>query len=106
MTGGGRGRRRHGSSTRELDGARRLALRGAPPATTPSAPHVVEGRWLAAGDADGVVLNTSARALAFRDAHVGDTITLSIADRPAAVVGMIDETLTPGAAYVVRDLRR
>ena len=36
-----------------------FALRGAPPATTLIAPHVVEGRWLAADDADGVVLNTA-----------------------------------------------
>ena len=79
-----------------------FTLRAAPAATAMIAPHVVEGRWLRADDTDTVVLNTMARALAFRDARVGDTITLSIDHRPVALrlAGVIDETLTPGAAYI------
>ena len=80
-----------------------FALRAAPPDTAMILPHAVDGRWLAAGDAQGVVLNTTARAIAFRDARVGDTIRLSVAHRPLALrlVGVIDETLMPGAAYVI-----
>ena len=79
-----------------------FSLRAAPPDTTLIAPHVVEGRWLRADDADGVVLNTSARTAAFPAAHVGDTIALSVDHQPQRwrLVGVIDETLTPGAAYV------
>ena len=79
-----------------------FALRAAPPDTAMILPRVVEGRWLAAGDTDGVVLNTAARAIAFRNARVGDTIALAVDHHPLAlrVVGVIDETLTPGAAYV------
>ena len=67
------------------------------------APHLVEGRWLRADDADAVVLNTSARAAAYPAAHAGDTITLTVNHRSQRwrLVGLIDETLTPGAAYVV-----
>jgi putative ABC transport system permease protein len=79
-----------------------FSLRAAPPDTTMIAPHVVEGRWLRADDADALVLNASARAAAFPAAHVGDTIALSVDHRPRRwlLVGVIDETLTPGAAYV------
>ena len=79
-----------------------FTLRAAPPSTAMIAPHVVAGRWLRAGDTDAVVLNTMAHALAFGGARVGDTITLSIAHRQVALqlAGVIDETLTPGAAYV------
>jgi putative ABC transport system permease protein len=77
-------------------------LRSAPPDTRMIAPHVVAGRWLQPDDTQGVVLNTTAHAIAFRDARVGDIITLAVAHRPASLrlVGVIDETLTPGAAYV------
>ena len=80
-----------------------FSLRAAPPDTAMIAPHVVEGRWLRADDADAVVLNTSARAAAFPTAHAGDTIALSVDHRPQRrrLVGVIAETLTPGAAYVI-----
>ncbi|MEO5686131.1 MAG: FtsX-like permease family protein [Burkholderiaceae bacterium] len=79
-----------------------FGLRSAPPDTRMIVPHVVAGRWLQAGDADGVVLNTTAWAIAFGDARVGDLITLAVDHRPTSLrlVGVIDETLTPGAAYV------
>ena len=79
-----------------------FTLRAAPVATAMIAPHVVEGRWLRADDADAVVLNASARALAFRGARVGDTIALAVGHHPVALrlAGVIDETLAPGAAYV------
>jgi putative ABC transport system permease protein len=79
-----------------------FTLRAAPAATAMIAPRLVQGRWLKAGDDGVVVLNTMARAIAFPDARVGDTVTLSIAHRPVALrlVGVIDETLTPGAAYL------
>ena len=77
-------------------------FRAAPPDTTMIAPNVLAGRWLRADETDAVVLNTTARAIGFRDAHVGDTITLAVDHRRLALrlVGVIDETLTPGAAYV------
>lgn len=80
-----------------------FALRAAPPDTSMIVPRVVEGRWLAAGDTDGVVLNTGARAIAFRNARVGDRVALAVDHHPLTlrVVGVIDETLTPGAAYVI-----
>ena len=80
-----------------------FSLRSAPPETAMIAPRVVAGRWLRAGDDDAVVLNTAARAAAFPDARVGDTIALSIQHRPVRwrLAGIIDETLTPGAAYVI-----
>jgi putative ABC transport system permease protein len=79
-----------------------FAFRAAPPDTAMITPEIVEGRWLRADDTDAVVLNTPARAIGFRDAHVGDTITLAVDHRRLALrlVGVIDETLTPGAAYV------
>jgi len=80
-----------------------FALRAAPPDTTMIAPHVVAGRWLHADDGGAIVLNTNARAAAFPGARVGDTIALAVDHRPVRwrVVGIIDETLTPGAAYVI-----
>ena len=79
-----------------------FGLHAAPPETAMILPRLVEGRWLQAGDKDAVVLNTSARAVAFRNAHAGDTVMLAAGHRPLAlhVVGVIDETLMPGAAYV------
>lgn len=83
-----------------------FGLRAAPPDTAMILPHLVEGRWLQASDSDAVVLNTSARAVAFRNVHAGDTVTLAVGHRPLAlhVVGVIDETLMPGAAYVTSAL--
>ncbi len=80
-----------------------FSLRAAPPDTAMIAPHVVEGRWLRADDADTVVLNTATRAAAFPSAHAGDTIALSVDHHPQRwrLVGVIDETLMPGAAYVI-----
>jgi putative ABC transport system permease protein len=80
-----------------------FALRSAPATTTMTSPTPVEGRWLRAEDTDAVVLNTTARRLAFPGAHVGDRLRLSVAHRPLTLrlAGVVDETLTPGAAYVV-----
>jgi putative ABC transport system permease protein len=79
-----------------------FGLRSAPPDTRMIAPHVVAGRWLQPGDTDAVVLNTAAHAIAFGDARVGDSITLAVDHRPTPLrlVGVIDEILMPGAAYV------
>ena len=80
-----------------------FALRSAPPATALIAPSLVEGRWLRADDTDALVVNTTARALAFRDVRIGDVVTLDVAHRAVRLrlVGVAGETLTPGAAYVV-----
>jgi putative ABC transport system permease protein len=80
-----------------------FSLRAAPPDTTMIAPHVTEGRWLRTDDSDAIVLNTNARAAAFPGARVGDTIALAVNHQPVRwrLVGIIDETLTPGAAYVI-----
>jgi len=79
-----------------------FVLRAAPPDTRLIAPHLVAGRWLQPGDTDAVVLNTAAHAIAFGTARIGDTVMLAVDRRPTALrlVGVIDEVLTPGAAYV------
>jgi putative ABC transport system permease protein len=79
-----------------------FALRAAPPDTKLVAHSMLEGRWLQAQDGDVVVINTLARAIAFRDVRVGDWVTLSVDHRPLKlkVVGITRELLTPGAAYV------
>jgi putative ABC transport system permease protein len=82
-----------------------FALRAAPPDTRLVAHTMIEGRWLQALDGDAVVINTLARAIAFRDVQVGDWVTLSVDHRPLTlrVVGVTRELLTPGAAYVTPD---
>jgi putative ABC transport system permease protein len=79
-----------------------FALRAAPAHTAMIAPQVLEGRWLADDDGDAIVLNTAARAAAFPGAHVGDRLALTVNHRSTRwrLAGVIDETLTPGAAYV------
>jgi putative ABC transport system permease protein len=82
-----------------------FALRAAPPDTKLVAHTMIEGRWLQAQDGDAVVINTLARAIAFRDVQVGDWVTLSVDHRPLKLrmVGVTRELLTPGAAYVTPD---
>lgn len=78
-------------------------LRAAPPDTKLVAHTMLAGRWLQARDSDAVVINTLARAIAFRNAKVGDRITLSVDHQSlnVQVVGITRELLTPGAAYVM-----
>jgi putative ABC transport system permease protein len=82
-----------------------FSLRAAPPDTTLIAHTMIEGRWLQAQDGDAVVINTSARAVAFRGVKLGDWVTLSVDHRALSVqvVGVTRELLTPGAAYITSD---
>jgi putative ABC transport system permease protein len=79
-----------------------FSLRAAPPDTRLVAHTMIEGRWLQAQDSDAVVINTLAKAIAFRETKVGDWVTLSVDHRPlkVRVVGITRELLTPGAAYI------
>ncbi len=79
-----------------------FALRSAPPWTTLVAHTLVEGRWLRADDADALVVNSTARAQEFASVRLGDTVTLDIAHRRVALrlVGVVGESLAPGAVYV------
>ena len=80
-----------------------FTLREAPPDTRAIVHQMTAGRWLATGDSDGVVINGLARALAFSDVDVGDTVTLRVNRRPLRlrIVGILREPLTAGAAMVV-----
>ena len=77
-------------------------LRSAPPESKFVESVILSGRWLQAGDVDGVVLNHMA-ATFFPNVKVGDTIRLTINNRTSAfrVVGIVRQNLTPASAYVV-----
>lgn len=78
-----------------------LNLRAAPPETTLVKFPVIAGRWLQPGDTDAVVLNHMVRAQ-LPNVAVGDTVALSVDDRPTTwrVVGIVQEIGSPAAAYV------
>jgi putative ABC transport system permease protein len=79
-----------------------FTLRSAPPESKLLEAPLISGRWLQAGDTDGVVLNQMSAAL-FPNAKVGDTIRLTVNGRTTAfqIVGMIRQILTPATAYVI-----
>ena len=81
-----------------------FVLRSAPPESQMLVSPMLSGRWLQAGDADGVVLNQLAAAL-FPDARPGDTVRLMINGRPATfrLVGVVKQIMTQAAAYVTPD---
>ncbi len=81
-----------------------FALMGPPPATELVRFPLLAGRWLRAGDTDGVVLNHMVLAQA-PDTSVGDWITLSFEGRPTRwrVVGIVEEVGSPAVAYVTDD---
>jgi len=76
-------------------------LRSAPPESKFIESKILSGRWLQADDTDGVVLNHMAASF-FPNVKVGDTISLTIHERTASfrVVGIVQQNLTPAAAYV------
>ncbi len=76
-------------------------LRSLPPESKFMESKIVSGRWLQADDTDGVVLNHMAASF-FPNVKVGDTISLTIHERPSTfrVVGIVRQNLTPAAAYV------
>ncbi len=78
-----------------------FVLMGASPSTTMIDYPVMEGRWLEQGDADVVVLNQIARAMA-GNVNVTDTVLLSIhgETRNWRVVGIVEEIGTGAVAYV------
>ncbi len=79
-------------------------LRSAPPESTLIESPILSGRWLQAGDTDGIALNQLAAAF-FPDVKVGDPIRLTANGRTAAfhVVGIVRQIMTPAAAYVIPD---
>ena len=83
-----------------------FAIRAAPPETELITHTLTEGRWLHAQDSDAVVINTSARAIAFRGVKLGDQVMLNVDHRMVnlRVVGVTRELLTPGAAYITPDV--
>jgi putative ABC transport system permease protein len=62
---------------------------------------ILSGRWLQAGDTDGIALNQVATVF-FPNVRVGDTIRLTVNGRTASfhVIGLVRQIMTPAAAYV------
>jgi putative ABC transport system permease protein len=79
-----------------------FTLRSAPGGSQLISLTMLQGRWLQAGDADGVVLNHMAAAL-FPEAKVGETLKLEINGHPTTLrlVGIAREIITPASAYVL-----
>lgn len=63
---------------------------------------VLGGRWLKAGDTDGIVLNQMATAF-FPNVKPGDTVRLMVNGHAASfhVVGLVKQVMTPASAYVI-----
>jgi putative ABC transport system permease protein len=93
------------SSTYPDEGHGRLTLRAVPPSTRLVDRELSAGRWLRPDDGDVVVLNSAARALAFPNVAIGDTVDLLIRQRPRRfrVVGIVREVMTPAAVYATMD---
>lgn len=79
-----------------------FTLRSFPLGSDLIATPLLEGHFLQAGDTDAVVLNQNARAF-FPDINVGDEIELLIEGevKTFRLVGVIRQTLSPSAAYVL-----
>jgi putative ABC transport system permease protein len=77
-------------------------LRATPPGSRLVELPLLAGRWLAAGDADGVVLNHLAAAQ-FPGVQVGDRVALTADGHTATwrVVGVAREIGAPATAYVI-----
>jgi putative ABC transport system permease protein len=78
-----------------------LTLRSTPPESRMLELPILVGRWLQAGDTDGIVLNQLAAAF-FPAAKPGDAIRAMVNGRTAAfhVVGLVRQVMTPATAYV------
>ena len=78
-----------------------LTLRSVPPESKLIETHMLSGRWLAAGDTNGIVLNQSASTM-FPNARVGDEIRVLVNGQPAAfrLLGIVRQILNPATAYV------
>ena len=78
-----------------------FTLVGLPPTSGLVDFPVLDGRWLAAGDAQGIVLNQTALA-SLPGTAVGDSVTLRTGGRTAdwRVVGVVQELGAPAMAYV------
>jgi putative ABC transport system permease protein len=78
-----------------------FTLRSAQPETDFIGKPMLSGRWLAAGDSAGIVLNQSA-ALMFPNSQVGDEISLLINGQEAKLrlLGVVRQILNPATAYV------
>ncbi len=78
-------------------------LRSTPPESKMLESPILSGRWLQAGDTDGIILNQMAAAVFFPNVKVGDTIRLTVNGHAASfhVVGLVRQIMTPAAAYVI-----
>jgi len=76
-------------------------LRSAPPESKMLESPILSGRWLQAGDTDGITLNQLAAAF-YPNVKVGDAIRLTANGRTSAfhVVGLVRQIMTPAMAYV------
>lgn len=69
-------------------------------------PRLLQGRWLNAGETDGVVLNQVTRSNTVPGVRAGDTVQLIIAGKPTRwkVVGLVEEREGgSGGAYVTAE---
>jgi putative ABC transport system permease protein len=83
-----------------------FTLRAAPPQSQMLQSPILSGRWLQPDDSGAVVLNHLASSVLFPNVVVGDSIQLTVNDRPATfrVVGIVRELLTPATAYVIPEI--
>jgi len=79
-----------------------FTLRSFPLGSDLIATPLLEGRFLQTGDTDAVVLNQNGRAF-FPEANMGDEIELLIEGevKTFRLVGVIEQTLSPSAVYVL-----
>ena len=79
-----------------------FVLRSAPPESKLIDSVILSGRWLQAGDDQGIVLNHMAAAF-FPNVKAGDTIHLTINQGTSTfrVVGIVRQNLVPASAYVI-----
>jgi putative ABC transport system permease protein len=83
----------------------RITLRAVPASSNMLAVDLIAGRWLDAADHDAIVVNSTARAVAFPHTGVGDTVDLLIRHQPRQlrVVGITREIMTAGTVYTTGD---
>lgn len=78
-----------------------FTLRSMPVGTRLVSLHLLDGRWLEAGDTNAVVLNHNAQAM-LSQAQVGSVVDLRVNGHAGSykVVGIAREIITPAAVYI------
>lgn len=79
-----------------------FSLRAMPPGSNLIESPMRQGRWLAATDIDGVLLNQNAAAFV-PNARIGEPVTLMVEGQPVTLrlVGITQQVLSPATAYVL-----